>query len=132
MKTDLEAYFNAATGTGVLATADADGKVDAAIYSKPHFLEDGLVAFIMRDRLTRRNLGANPHAAYLFMEKGPGYTGRRLYLTRVREEENSPLLAALKRRQRTPEADAEKGPLFLSVFKVDREAPLIGAGDNNG
>ena len=29
----LAEYFRSMNGTGILATADADGKVDAAIYS---------------------------------------------------------------------------------------------------
>lgn len=33
----LKFYFENTKGTGVLATADSDGKVDAAIYSRPHF-----------------------------------------------------------------------------------------------
>jgi len=126
---NLEAYFENTKGTGVMATADKDGKVDAAVYSRPHFLEDGTVAFIMRDRLTRSNLQTNPHAAYLFIEKGPGYAGKRLYLTKIREEEKSELLVKFKRRQLSPEEAAEKGPLFLTVFQIDKELPLIGAGD---
>jgi hypothetical protein len=126
---DLAMYFENTKGTGVLATADKDGKVNAAIYSRPHFLEDGTVAFIMLDRLTRSNLQTNPHAAYLFIEKDPGYTGRRLHLTRIREEEKSELLVKLKRRQVTPEEAPEKGPMFLAVFQIDGELPLIGPGD---
>ncbi|RJP85085.1 MAG: pyridoxamine 5'-phosphate oxidase family protein [Desulfobacteraceae bacterium] len=126
---NLEAYFENTKGTGVMATADKDGKVDAAVYSRPHFLEDGTVAFIMRDRLTRSNLQTNPHAAYLFIEKGPGYAGKRLYLTKIREEEKSELLVKFKRRQLNPEETAEKGPLFLTVFQIDKELPLIGPGD---
>ena len=34
----LKAYFESTKGTGILATADSNGKVDAAIYSRPHFL----------------------------------------------------------------------------------------------
>ena len=126
---NLADYFENASGMGVLSTADTDGKVNAAVYSRPHFLEDGTVALIMRDRLSHANLKSNPHAAYLFMEKGPGYAGRRLHLTRIREEEKSELLVKLKRRQVTPEAAAEKGPMFLEVFQIDAELPLIGPGD---
>jgi hypothetical protein len=53
---DLKEYFNDTKGVGVLATSDADGKVDAAIYARPHFMEDGTLAVIMRDRLTHHNL----------------------------------------------------------------------------
>jgi hypothetical protein len=38
---ELKEYFEQTHGRGVLATADSDGKVDAAVYSRPHILEDG-------------------------------------------------------------------------------------------
>jgi hypothetical protein len=124
---NLADYFENTKGTGVLSTADKEGKVNAAVYSRPHFLEDGTVAMIMRDRLSHANLQSNPHAAYLFIEKGSGFQGKRLYLTKIREEEKSELLVKLKRRVITPEEDAEKGSLFLVVFEVDKVLPLIGA-----
>ena len=31
-------------------------------------MDDGTLAFIMRDRLTHQNITENPHAAYLFVE----------------------------------------------------------------
>ena len=72
---ELKDYFEKTTGTGVLSTADSSGHVDAAIYSRPHFIEGETLAFIMPDRLTHHNLQSNDHAAYLFMEDGPGYKG---------------------------------------------------------
>ncbi|MFZ0134242.1 MAG: pyridoxamine 5'-phosphate oxidase family protein, partial [Desulfobacterales bacterium] len=56
----LAEYFENTEGFGVLATADSDGKVDAAVYARPHFLEDGTIAMIMRERLTHHNLQSNP------------------------------------------------------------------------
>jgi hypothetical protein len=56
---DLKEYFDDTKGVGVLATADGEGKVDAAIYARPHFMEDGTLAVIMRDRLTHHNLQSN-------------------------------------------------------------------------
>jgi hypothetical protein len=123
---DLKQYFEKTKGTGVLATADADGKVDAAIYARPHFMEDGTLAMIMRDRLTRHNLQSNPHAAFLFIEDGSGYKGKRLFLTKVREEKDTELLHSLRRRQ-YPDDKAEAK--FLVFFKLDKELPLIGAGN---
>ena len=49
---DIKDYFENAEGNGILSTADGKGKVDAAIYSRPHFMDDGTIALIMRDRLT--------------------------------------------------------------------------------
>ena len=85
---DLKSYFENIKGVGVLSTADKEGRVNAAVYSRPHFMEDGTIAFIMNDRLSHHNLTSNPHAAYLFMEEGPGYKGKRLFITKVREEED--------------------------------------------
>ena len=69
----IKEYFDGSSGIGILSTADAGGKVDAAIYSTPHVMDDGTVAFIMRERLTHDNLRSNPYAAYLFIEDGPGH-----------------------------------------------------------
>ena len=121
----LKDYFEETKGIGVIATADGDGKVNAAIYSRPHFMEDETLAFIMRDRLTHHNLQSNPHATYLFKAEGPGYKGKRLYLTKVREEQDTELLESLRRRQYIDEKDESK---FLVFFQLDKELPLIGAG----
>ena len=122
----LRDYFENTKGMGVMATADREGKVNAAIYSRPHFLEDGSIAFIMRDRLTHHNLQSNPYAAYLFVEEGPGYKGKRLNLRKIREEENSELIQSLSRREYKNE---KPGARFLVAFQLDKVLPLIGAGD---
>jgi hypothetical protein len=121
----LEEYFDIKKGVGVLSTADSEGKVDAAIYARPHFMEDGSLAFIMRDRLSHHNLQSNPHAAYLFKEEGSGYKGKRLFLTRVREEQNTELLESLKRRK---SAYGNGEDRFIVFFKLDKTLPLVGDG----
>jgi len=118
-------YFNNTKGFGVLATADGDGKVNSAVYSRPHVMEDGSLAFIMRDRLTYKNLQSNPHATFLFKENGSGYNGKRIYLTKIREEENSSLIDSLSRRTYTSDAESKESR-FLVYFKLERERPLIG------
>lgn len=129
MKGTLKDYFAAASGTGVLSTADADGRVDSAVYSRPHVYDDGSVAFLMRDRLTHHNLQSNPLAAYLFIEDGAGYRGVRLFLKKTAEDNNPDLIAALTRRHLTPEEDRAKGPKFLVRFSVEKILPLIGDGE---
>jgi len=122
---ELNEYFENTKGTGIFATADRDGRVDAAIYARPHIMEDGLLAFIMRDRTTHTNTQANPHATFLFKEEGSVYKGKRLYLTKVREEENAELIKRLSRRN-YPSDKNSKEAKFLVYFKVDKERPLIG------
>ena len=121
----LKNYFETTKGTGVISTADKDGKVNSAVYSRPHFLEDGSLAFIMRDRLTHHNLQSNHHAAYLFVEEGPGYKGKRLHLTKIGEDEDMERIQTLARRQYKNEKEDGR---FLVTFQVDKELPLIGAG----
>ena len=125
---DLKSYFESNRGLGVLSTADAGGRVDAAVFSRPHVLAEDEVAFIMPDRLTHHNLQSNPHAAYLFREEAPGYRGVRLYLTRLREEENSELLQTLRRGPHAGEKGDASDPRFLVVFRVERILPLVGDG----
>ena len=91
-------YFENAKGQGILATADKDGNVDAAVYAKPKILEENTIAFIMRDSLTHANVKSNLHACYLFVEnEGGGYRGLRLYLSKLYEEEDSERLHILRR-----------------------------------
>ena len=120
-----DTYFENTSGIGVLATADRDGKVDAAIYARPHFMEDGTLAMIMRDRLTHHNLTTNPYATFLFIESGPGYKGKRLFLKKLREEQDTELLNSLMRRQYP---DGKTETRFLMFFKLEKELPLVGSG----
>ena len=125
---DLQKYFRDVKGRGVLATADGDGRVDVAVYAKPHFMEDGSLAFIMADRLSHHNLQSNDKAAFLFMEEGPRYKGVRLFLSRIREEKNTELLRTIRRRKYAAERGAEETSRFLVFFRVEKILPLIGAG----
>lgn len=127
---DLKDYFEKAKGTGVLATADAQGQVDVAIYSKPHFMDDGTISFIMADRLTHHNLQSNDQAAYLFMEDGPGYKGRRLFMTKIREDQDSELLYSIRSKRFASEKEDGK-TRFLVFFKIDKVLPLVGAGEES-
>ena len=124
---DLKTYFEGVKGVGVLATSDDQGKVDAAIYAKPHIMDDGTIAFIMADRLTHHNLQSNDQAAYLFMEEGPGYKGVRLFLKKLREEKDSDLLYSLRSKKYSSKKEEGKAR-FLVFFEVEEALPLIGAG----
>jgi hypothetical protein len=124
---NLSEYFEKTKGVGVLATADSEGKVDAAIYARPHIMEDESIAFIMRNRLSYANVRSNPHAAYIFVEDGDGYKGKRLYLIKIKEEQNRELIQEISRRS----YDSDKGDLkesrYLVYFRLEKELPLIGS-----
>lgn len=122
----LKEYFESHKGIGIMSTADAQGKVDAAVYARPHVMDDGTIAFIMRDRLTHKNLTENPSAVYLFIENAVGYKGVRLFLNKVKEDDNAELIATLTRRCLTPEEDAARGPKFIVYFEIEKALQLIG------
>ncbi len=119
----LSEYFENVKGYGVLATADSAGKVDAALYARPHFMDEETIAFIMTERLTHQNLQSNPHAAYLFIEPGEKLTGKRLFLTKTKEEKDSELLYAIRRKSYGDDREGK----YLVYFKIDKALPLIGA-----
>jgi len=123
---NLKKYFENYSGISILATSDLDGKVDVAIYSKPHVFEDNTLAFIMRDRLTHKNISSNPYAVYMFIEEGEGYKGIRIFLKKIREDNNPELINNMKRRHLSPEEDESLGPKFLVYFKIEKILNLIG------
>lgn len=126
----LNEYFDTTKGFGVLATADGSGKVNAAVYSRPHFTDENdekTVAFIMADRLSHANVQMNSHAAYLFLEEGEGYAGKRLYLTKVREETSEELVAAICRRCNY-NMYGKESLRYVVFFRVDEVLSLIGPG----
>jgi predicted pyridoxine 5'-phosphate oxidase superfamily flavin-nucleotide-binding protein len=124
----LKDYFENAKGVGVLATADADGKVNVAVYARPHFLDpedDDSPTFIMNERLSYANVQTNPNAAYLFIEEGDGYIGKRLALTKTGEEHDQEKIKALRRRN-LPDECYEGKTQHLVSFRADGVRPLIG------
>jgi ABC-type nitrate/sulfonate/bicarbonate transport system substrate-binding protein len=124
----LREYFENTKGTGVLATADASGQPNVAIYARPHFLESGddeTISFIMADRASYANVKANPRAAYLYIENGQGYAGKRLSLARVGEESDQETIQAIRRRNVPSECRVENAR-FLVHFRVDAVRPLVG------
>jgi hypothetical protein len=123
----LRDYFENTAGRGVLATAGLEGNVDAAVYSRPHFIDDETVAYIMTDRLSHANLQTNPHAAYLFIENGDKVSGKRLYLKKIKEETDPEAIQkiAWRKTYAIPD-DQEKEKLFLVYFRIEAVRPLLG------
>ena len=123
----LKEYFEGSKGFGVLATASSDGKVDVAVYARPHVVDEETVTFIMADRLSHKNLQSSPHAAYLFREGAAGYAGKRFHLTKVKEETDAEEIQALRRRKTPVACEPGEGEVrHLVTFHVDWVRPLVG------
>ncbi len=123
---NLKDYFSNARGLGILSTAHSSGSVNSALYSRPHFLGDDLVSFIMRDRLTRANLLTNPKANYMFVQQSDGLNGVRLNLHKVSESSDQQQIAKLSRRGKDTENGEQR---YLVSFKVEKVLSLIGGNE---
>ena len=102
--------------------------MNVAVYARPHFLspdDDSPAAFIMNERLSYANVQSNPHAAYLFIEEGEGYVGKRLSLTKISEEDDQEKIRPFRRRN-LPDECYEGKTQHLVHFRVDGVRPLIG------
>ncbi|MHC4855657.1 MAG: pyridoxamine 5'-phosphate oxidase family protein [Planctomycetota bacterium] len=123
---NLSDYFEKNEGTGILATCDPDHNVDQAVYSKPFIVDETTIAFVMKERLSHRNLQSHLMASYLFLEKGPGYKGIRLLLTMQRQDKNRTLIESLCKKQPCICPEEDDSDKFLVFFKVNRVRPLEG------
>ncbi len=121
----LADYFEATKGMGVLATSDSEGNVDVAIYSRPYVVGEDTIALSMLERLSYANIQSNPKAAYMFVEQGKGYAGKRLYLTMAAEEKD-PERAAEIRQQHSRVGHSDDKVRHMMYFTVDRIRPLVG------
>lgn len=122
---DLRDYFESADGVGILATSDASGTVDAAIYAKPCIIDENTIAFSMLDRLSYANIRSNPHALYMLLEDTEGYAGKRLYLTKLREETDSDRIKTLKKNH-SKIFKPDEINRHLIYFTIDKIRPLVG------
>src|SRR4030043_207259 len=115
----LAEYFENIKGLGVLATSDSDGNVDIAVYSRPYIIDEKTIAFSMLERLSYSNILSNPKAAYMFVEQGEGYNGKRLHLTKTGEEKDTERIKEIKKQHtKTRGPDEKVRPLIY--FTVDK------------
>ena len=123
---NLGEYFETIEGIGILATSDSDGNVDLAIYSRPYIIDENKIAFSMLERTTYNNVLSNPKAAYMFIEEGEGYKGKRLYLKMVGEETDTKIIEDIRaQRQRKHESKTDSVRHFV-YFEVENIRPLSG------
>ena len=125
---NLHEYFENTIGIGILATADRNGIVNTAIYARPHFIDEEYCIFLMADKRSHKNIQENPHASYIFIEKSVEYKGKRLYLTKINESEDSVLANKIRRNRNRFQFDKtdQTRKSFVIYFKVDSIRPLIG------
>ena len=121
---NLHDYFNEKSGFGVISTSNSNEEVNSAVYAKPHVIDSNTIAFIMRDRLTHKNILENPQAHYMFFEHNHGFHGVRLSLTMLEESQDQERINAMSRRPSS--SDSDEVERFLVTFTVNKALMLVG------
>lgn len=111
---------------GILATSDVEGNIELVIYTRPYVIDEETVGFSMPERLSHLNLESNPKAAYMFVEEGQGYKGKRLYLVKLGEESDSGCIEEMKKKYERKSRAPEQTRRDFVYFKVNKIRPLAG------
>ena len=113
-------------GRGIIGTADAKGTVNLAVFAIPHVIDEETLAWGFSDGRSLENLKQNPHASYLYLAPSRGYSGWRLALTLIKEEQEGELLVSI-REGAARAAGPQAGAILKSVvyFKVAEVRPLM-------
>jgi hypothetical protein len=123
-KMNLDSYFENVLGVGILATSDASGNVDAAIYAKPYVIDEKIIAFSMLEHTSYSNVMTNPNACFLFIEKGEGFKGYRFYIKQKGEETDPDNIKMLKKTHNIIDMPTDQ-KRHLVYFKINHIRPLI-------
>lgn len=122
----LSDYFQTTKGIGILATSYSDGNVNMAIYARPYIIDEKTIAFSMLERTSYSNILSNPKAAYMFIEEGEDYKGKRLYLTKMGEETNPQKTEEIKSQYLERRRSSPESARHLIYFSIDKIRPLVG------
>jgi hypothetical protein len=122
---NLAKYFEKNEGIGILATSDAKGNVNLAIYAPPYIIGEKKIAFSMLERRSYGNLQSNPKAAYMFIEQDEHYKGKRLYLVKAGEKTDAGKIKKIKEQHKN-RFNTESAGKHLVYFKITETRPLVG------
>ncbi|GAW67940.1 pyridoxamine 5'-phosphate oxidase [Geoanaerobacter pelophilus] len=110
----------------MIATADAAGVVNQAVFAIPHVVDEQTLAWGFSDGRSIANLRVNPHASYLYLAPSRGYSGWRLSLTMKEELGEGDMLEKIKSRTaQVASPEASSAVTRVAYFKVDEVRPLI-------
>jgi len=113
-------------GRGIIATADAKGVINQAVFAVPHVINEETLAWGFSEGRSLLNLRENPQASYLYLAPTRGYSGWRLTLTAKKEEREGEVLESIRAGARNA-AGPQAGAALAAVvyFKVDEVRPLM-------
>jgi hypothetical protein len=132
MGKQLMDFFNKQPRLGVLATADKNGKVNAAYFNSPQMTDDTTVLMGIGKNRSFENLQQNPNAVFIILEPGkslPEWKGVRVYLKVTESETSGAKVDGI--RAAIAKAAGEKPSKMIHAaitFKIEEIRPLADFG----
>ena len=128
-KKQVMEMFNRETRIGALATANANGDVNAAVFGSPRMIDEDTVIMAIGDNRSFKYLQENPKASFIVIEPGEApatWKGVRLYLKVDSFERYGEVLDSFRENIRkvagSRSADAIKAAIRFKIIDV---RPLI-------
>ena len=132
MSKELKEYFNKMPRLGVLATANKDGKVDAAYFGSAQMVDEKTIFMGCGKNRTFGYLQENPNAVFVIMEPGqtpPEWKGVRIYLKMTDCQTSGEKLDSLKVQLRAKAGEAAANMMHAAItFAVQEVRPFADFG----
>jgi len=128
-KKQVMEMFNRETRIGALATANANGDVNAAVFGSPRMIDEDTVIMAIGDNRSFKNLQENPKATFIVIEPGENpasWKGVRLYLEVDTFERYGEVLDSFREKIRKVAGNQSADAIKAAIrFKVVDVRPLI-------
>jgi hypothetical protein len=113
-------------GKGIIASSDAEGRVNIAVYARPHVVDERTLAWGMTEGRTWSCVKGNPRAAFLYLYPGPGYAGVRLSLVLKELRNEGEMLEEIRTRTAEIVSPAAAAAVnHVAFFEVEEVRPLV-------
>jgi len=121
--------FNKEARIGILATANNDKDVNAAVFGSPKMIDEDTVIMAIGDNRSANYLKENPKASFIVVEPGDApatWKGARLYLEVEAFEGYGEVLDSFRANIRKVAGDKSANAIKAAIrFKVTDVRPLI-------
>lgn len=121
--------FNKEARIGILATANNDNDVNAAVFGSPKMIDEDTVIMAIGDNRSANYLKENPKATFIVVEPGEApatWNGARLYLEVEAFEGYGEVLDSFRANIRKVAGDKSANAIKAAIrFKVTDVRPLI-------
>jgi len=121
--------FNKEARIGILATANNDKDVNAAVFGSPKMIDEDTVIMAIGDNRSAHYLKENPKASFIVVEPGDApatWKGARLYLEVEAFEGYGEVLDSFRANIRKVAGDKSANAIKAAIrFKVTDVRPLI-------